>query len=111
MSIFTNNLDFQPIIVNAIRVNAEKGNAPGYPGQFRYNPATLSHSLTKESININSEPGPGIPIIGVKPPWSFDGMIPDVAFTNITDSRQETNLKMWGIGLLLIGMIMVFGPK
>ena len=106
-----NYLDFQPTIDNAIRVNAEKGNAPGFPGQFRWNPPNYNAAKTPETVSINQQPGPGIPAIGVKPPWQFDGMIPDVAFTSISDSQQTTNIKFVATILLILGVIMVFGPK
>lgn len=106
-----NYLDFQPTIDNAIRVNAEKGNAPGFPGQFRWNPATYTTSKTQENVSINQQVGPGIPNIGVKPPWQFDGMIPDVAFTSVTDTAQTTNIKFVATILLILGIIMAFGPS
>lgn len=95
----------------ALKINTMKGNAPGFPGQFRWNPADYSKAKTPENLPINQQVGPGIPVIGIKPPWKFDGMIPDVAFTSITDTAQTTHLNTYAFILLVLGIVIVFGAK
>ena len=104
------SLDFRHTLENALRINASKGNAPGFQGQFSSR-QHVGQSKTPDLISINTQPGPDIPQFTVKPPWKFDGMIPDVSFADITDSRQTNNLKLYAVILLVLGVIMAFGPK
>ncbi len=105
------NFDFRRAFAHASATNASKGNAPGFPNQFRWATENFSLTRTPELININTNPGPDIPVMHRDPPFHFDGMIPDVAFTTVTDTRTTTHYKIAAGVVLLIGLIIIFGKR
>ena len=104
-------LDFSDAFRHASRMNASKGLTPGFPNQFRLVQQNFSAVRTPELVNVNTQPGPNIPTHFQPPPWLFDGMIPDVAFNSISDTRQTSSMKTIAFILAIIGLILIFGNR